>query len=121
MEPGAGERPVAVSAGHAQLERFRGLFDAQAGVKAELDELAGRWIHAYELLERFIQSEQFFRGFVGRRIDLIEGNALAVAPSFQGELFAGAVDENATHGLGGGREEMPPAVPALRPLNIHEP
>jgi hypothetical protein len=36
-------------------------------------------------------------------------------------LAARLVDEDAAHGLGGGGEEVTPAVPALRLIHIHEP
>ena len=45
--------------------------------------------------------------------DGVERDPLLIAAVLGPSLAAGVVDQDAAHGLGGGGEEMPPAVPVL--------
>jgi Transposase DDE domain len=59
-------------------------------------------------------------GFRDGQVDVVEAEAPPAAAPFEAALVAGAVDEDAAHGLGGGREEMPAGLPALAILSAHQ-
>jgi hypothetical protein len=54
--------------------------------------------------------------FLVEQLDTVEAATMANAP-----FAAGSFDENAAHGLGGGREEVAATVPALLRLGADEP
>src|SRR5204863_775691 len=57
---------------------------------------------------------------VGGDVDAVEVEARPPAAALQAVLVAGAVDQDAAHGLGGGGEEVSAAVPLLRLLAADE-
>ena len=63
--------------------------------------------------ERFIECQEIVLGF-GDGDGIVQVDALPVAAMFGPALLPGTVDEDATHGLGGGGKEVSPAVPVRR-------
>ena len=87
---------------------------------AELDDLGDFGLLMDELFQRGIESQQLVAVVLVGNVELIEIEPLAPAAVAEPLAAAGAFDEDAAHGLGGGREEMPAAVPVLRLLDIDE-
>ena len=61
-----------------------------------------------------IDSEELVGRGLGGQVDGVDVESFAAAAAFGGALPAGAIDEDAAHGLGRGGEEVARAVPALR-------
>jgi len=70
--------------------------------------------------QRFIEGQHVFFWRMGDRGDLFQTDMHSVAAVF-GPLFTNRIiHQNPPHGLGGSREEMPPAIPVLRLVDIHQ-
>src|SRR5262249_2416485 len=107
VQPAAREGPVAVGGAAAEAKGAGGLFQRQAGEEAEPDQFGAERVLPHQLLQRVVQREEVLRHFYAGQVDLVEAEAPLAAAPFEAALVAGAVDEDAAHGLGGRREEMP--------------
>ena len=74
-----------------------------------------------ELVEGLVQGQQHRLRLGHAELQVIEADAQPVATAFDAPLAAGVLDEDAAHGLGRRGEEVPPAVPVLRLLHVHQP
>ena len=74
-----------------------------------------------EVGQCLIQREQFVSGLWHTKLQRIEIKTLPVTAPIEPSPLAGLLDENAAHGLGGRGEEVPPAVPVLCLLRVHQP
>ncbi len=111
VEPGAGEGPVPVGGTPGNPHRGGGLVQGQSSEEAELDQFRTRSVPPGEFLQGVVDGDEVVvRGLV-RDEDAFEIDPLSTTASLVSALVPGAVNEDAAHGLGGGREEVPAAVP----------
>jgi hypothetical protein len=71
--------------------------------------------------ERLIQGEQVVVARFPEAQGLVQADAAPPAAMLGPPLAPGLVDEDAAHGLGGGGEEVAPAVPVLDLVHVHQP
>ena len=89
-------------------------FDREAGEVAQLHQLGFARVVRGESIEGFVDGEEFVVLFDRcGDLDVVRVHVLGAAAVFGGELAAGAVDEDAPHGLGGGAEEVGAVFKAL--------
>src|SRR5687768_15530886 len=104
----------------ADAQGFGGLLDRQTGEVAELDELGLFGVFFGELGQGVVEGDQVVgRGGEGEA-GLVEVDAAEAAAAFGSGAAAGLLDEDSAHGLGGGGEEMPAAVPVLDARRVDE-
>jgi hypothetical protein len=111
LEPFFRASPIALDASGRATDRLGDLLNPQADEETEHDDVVKQWIGLLELSEHFIQREQIGIGVVARREGHIQRDSLAIAAAFQGVALTSLIDEQASHGLSDGREEMSPALP----------
>src|SRR5262249_21188977 len=75
------------------------------------DQLGTGRIYLSQLVQGVVEVEQLVRRFRQGDVDVFEAQSPPAAAALEPAPVAGAVDEDAAHGLGGGSEEMPAAVP----------
>src|SRR5262249_49302242 len=114
-EPRAGERPAAIGGAVRDGEQVRRLFQRQPGEVVELDKIGRGRIGGGQLVERLVDGEPVRAGGGGGREVVGQLDPDGVAPALEAGLAAGGLDEDAAHGLGRGREEVPAAVELLVP------
>jgi hypothetical protein len=96
-EPGAGEGPFAVGGGPGQAQRGGRLLDRQAGKHPRFDDLGGHRLLGGQPFQGVVQLQEPLIGGGGGRLEALEGKA-------RRQLLAPRrFDEDAAHGLGGGR------------------
>ena len=59
-----------------------------------------------------VERQEIVRRSFNRQSRVVEANSLPSAAVFDSLLAAGVVDEDSSHRLGGGGEEVPPRIPA---------
>ena len=74
-----------------------------------------------QAVDLLVQGQELVRGDRRAEIQVIEVDASPVTSPLLPALAAGPLDEDASHRLGGGGEEMAEAVPAPGLVRIHEP
>lgn len=84
----------------------------------KLDDLRGDWIFAGQLFECLVQSQQSFVLSGRRRV--VKINPPVSAAVSQSLIATCRFNQNASHGIGGGGEEVPPATPRLSLVDIHK-
>lgn len=105
-EPGAGEGPLAFDRAIADAQCFSGLLDAQAGVKAQADDLGGELVIFTEATDDVIKGQDLFGVVLTRQVDDVDGHAATGwAAALVAEAGTGVLDEDALHGLCGDGEE----------------
>src|SRR5690349_8733185 len=95
-----------------QAEAAGGLIDGEAGEVAELDQLGGLRILGGQAGEGLVDQQDLVVRVVDGQVGLEQVDAGESLPALAASLSAGVLDQDAPHGLGGGGEEMAPAVPA---------
>lgn len=123
IQPGLGKGPVALRRPRRQAGDLRHTGQRQPGETVQLHYVRDGGIGLGQFREGLIQSEQVIQhnADLHRQIRLFEvvraglkpAPTISGTPLAKGLLSSGALDEDAAHGLGGGREEMLAAVPAL--------
>jgi len=108
----AGEPPLPLHRGHGDIEGGGRLADGHAREVSEHDDSGLARVVALEAIERLVQGQDVDGGSGNGRRHVVQVQALAAATPFEAGLAPGLVDQDLTHGLGGGPEEMPAAVPA---------
>src|SRR5438105_4869897 len=98
----------------------RGIFQRQAGEETEFDQLGTERVLLGQLLEGLVENGEVVGGFRDGEIDLVEAEVSPVAAPLESALVAGAVDQNAAHGLGDSGKEVSAAVPVLDLLLSHQ-
>src|SRR5690349_12511143 len=105
IEPGSGERPVAIGGAADDAQRFGRLVESKPRKEAKLDELGTGRIFLRQLVQGVVKDEQLVRGFRDGEIDLVEVKSPPAAAALEPAAIAGTIDEDAAHGLGGRGEE----------------
>ena len=91
-----------------------GLLAGQPGEIAELDESGLKGVHSGQPGEGGVEGDEVEVRFRDRDGVVRQLDVDSPTPTvFEALLAPGAVDEDAAHGLGGGGEEVAPAVPAV--------
>ena len=106
------------------IERFGGFLQREAGEVAQLDESGLGRIFSLELFEGLVEGQEVLGRVVvlgGEQGAGFEFDLPPVAAALLTLTPAGPVDEDPAHSLRGRREEVPPAVPALDLLRVHQP
>src|SRR5262249_34920384 len=85
------------------------------------DQLGGHGVFPGQLLQRLVEVEEVVGRSVEGVVELVEGDAPPAAAPLEPALVPGAVEQDAAHGLGGGREEVPAGVPGRPPAGPHQP
>jgi hypothetical protein len=85
-----------------------------------VDQLSGLRLYRHQPGQRLVQRQQVFGALRGSDGEAIEVEPLAPAAPLDAAASAGAFDEDAAHGLGGGGEEVPAAVPRRRLVHVHQ-
>jgi len=121
-EPGAGVGPVFFSGFYGDPEDFRRLSHRATEEVAQF--------HQFGLTRRFRGQEfkhlvdrQDFEEVAGRgdwQVVRIELKSLAFPTALKSGFMSRLLDQDAAHGLGGRGEEVPAAVPPLRPIAPNE-
>src|SRR5262249_5653758 len=111
VEPGPGVGPVAVGRPPGETQAGGGLLLRQTGEEAQLDQLGTRLILLRQPFQRLIDRDHVARRGIVPRRKAVQIPPPPLAAAFETLLVPGAVEEDAAHGLGGGGEEMPAAVP----------
>ena len=114
VQPGPGISPVPLGLPQRDskdLGRFR---HGEAGEEAESDQLGGQGIGRFEAVQGLVQSKQLLVRSLGGRKGFVEVHAPTVAAVLRPTLAAG-FDEDTSHGLGRGGEEVTAAVPSAVP------
>jgi hypothetical protein len=113
-EPDSGERPVAFYRSWSDGEDGCDLLDGETGEVAELHDAGLAGVFVGEAAEGFVEGENFFGAFVREGEAFFELDALEAAAAHLGFVGAGAVDEDATHDVGGDADE----VFAILPVDV---
>ena len=119
-QPGARISPVPVSRSTRNTESLGRLVDGEAPKYAELDQIGGGPILAGQPRERLIESDELIGSRPGDDETFVELSPLLPAAMHVRQLAAGVIDKNPPHGLSGGGEKMPAALPVLGSA-VHEP
>src|SRR5207253_9934576 len=110
-EPGPGIGPVPAGRPLGKVEGGSSLGETEADEIAEFDELGLEGVFGLEPVQSLIQSEQILAGLgdgYGVRVECLALHHTAMSG---GSLLSGAVNEDASHGLGSGGEEVAAVVP----------
>src|SRR5262245_42469252 len=113
-EPGPGVSPLAVSCCARDAERFGSLFEGQPGEEMQLNHPGGHRVFLFQPGEGPVQGHDLLRRR-HRHIVLLEVHAVPVAAVLDAFFAAGALHEDAPHGLGGRAEEVPAVAPLVVP------
>src|SRR5262249_40501488 len=111
-EPGPGVGPQQVGRAGRDAQDLGRLVAGQAGKEAELDQFRCPGVCAGQLVQQLIEVEEVVARFVPDEQGLVQVEAGALAAALGAALAAGVLHEDAAHGLGGGGEEVSPALPA---------
>ena len=113
MEPGFGVGPVAFDGFFGDVEDFGDFGVGHADEAVEFDDFGAHRFFGSELVEEFVNAQEFFRlGFDGQ-FDGSEFEAFEIPAVFFGPAAASAIDEDAAHHFGSGAEELGAALPML--------
>ena len=94
----------------------------KTGEITEFDQLRLLWGFGFQLLKCFFNREKLIgAGIRQREEQFIQRNAFVVAAMFWTAFSSGLVHQNPPHRFSRGGEEMSPAVPVLRLLDVDEP
>src|SRR5262245_65154429 len=113
VKPGAGVGPPTLRGGAGDAEDGGSFFDGEAAEVAQFDEFGFRFVEDGESFERVAYGEKFVVRSGSSDFEFIDIEALLIAAVSEGAFAAGAFDENATHGFGGGREKVGAVLPGL--------
>jgi len=119
-KPRAGVGPVIVRSPSRDVHRFGGFLQGQANEVTQLDQFGFLLISGGESVERLVDGQYLVPCGSGGKIGLVKFDSLLAAAMTHGSLAPGAFDEDAPHRLGGGGEEMAPAI-EFRVGIAHEP
>src|SRR5262249_37736565 len=112
VEPAPGKEPPAFSRAEGDAQGLGGFRQGQAAEEPQRDELGLLWIEGDEAIDRLVQCQDLVGG-LRCVVPVGQLDALPAAAAFVRALGASVIDQDAAHGLGGGREEVPPAVEVL--------
>src|SRR5262245_43198931 len=113
IEPCPGKYPVPVRRPWCNTQGGRCFLHRQTCEETKLDQLGAGRVLACQLVQCFIDGNYLVvRSLVGN-LDAVEIEAQPVSPALLPSLVASAVQEDATHGLSGGGEEMSATIPTL--------
>src|SRR5205807_5538587 len=73
-----------------------------------------------ELVDSLVDSENFLMRRAISCVGLVQRDLLLTPAMLVAMFTTGLLDQNPPHGLGGGGEEVAPAVPVLGPVNVHQ-
>ncbi len=111
VQPGAGEGPLSVDGAGRQAQCRGGLIDREAGEESQPNDLSRGCVDRLQACEGVIERQNLIRIDAGRKI----GQITRIVPTPMGPIAGGAragpVDEDSSHGLGGGGVEVGPPGP----------
>src|SRR5262249_7756552 len=105
VEPTPGEEPPAFGRAEGDAQSLGGFRQGQAAEVPQGDELGLLWIEGDEAIDRLVQCQDLL-GRLRRVVPVGQLDALPVAAAFVRAPGASVIDQDATHGLGGCREEV---------------
>src|SRR5439155_924004 len=95
--------------------------DGQSAEQVEMCDLRGCVVFRSEPDQNLVQRQEQF-GILSEGAYLVEQfEPDAIAAALDPASRSGAFNQNPPHGLGCRREEMPPAIPALGLIRVHQP
>src|SRR5262245_22457167 len=114
LQPGLGRGPVGLRSRLRNTQQASDLGQGQASKVPQFDQLGPAGAGGLQLLQGLVEGQEVerVRVKVGDRLIPVEVLTPETAPVPQAAIAAGAVDEDAAHGLGGG-EEVTAAVELL--------
>ncbi len=119
--PGPGISPVAVSGCPRQPQRLGRLLHAQPGEVPQLHQLSRLAILGCQTGQRLIDGQDLMRPCVDREVGLEQVDAHTFAAMLLTPALPCVLDQDASHGLGGGGKEVAAAVPALDSILVDQP
>src|SRR5262245_2929143 len=119
-QPGSGVGPQEVGGTGRNAQGPGCLVARQTGEKAQLDELGRSRIGSRQLVQELINFEKVIARLLAKGGGLVQVDADPLAAALDAALAAGLLDQNTAHRLSGRCKEMPPAVPVLCLLDIHQ-
>src|SRR6266851_3697481 len=120
VQPGACIRPVSMCGNPRYSENFRRLLNRHAAKIAESYKLGFDGIFFLEFLQGLIEGDQFLRRHAGWQVGDLDLNPLKLAAVLDTLLAPGVFHEDALHGFGCRSEEVPPAIPLVELVRIHQ-
>jgi hypothetical protein len=105
-QPSAGVCPVILGRARRDAEHFRRFIVGQANEVTQLHQLGFDFMFESKFVERVTDGEKLVVGWWRGCIRILKLYALLIAAMTHGALAASAINENATHRLGGGGEEV---------------
>jgi hypothetical protein len=113
QQPGSSQEPQAIGGTAAQAHHFGGLLVLEAGEESQFHQGGGLRIVPLELCERLVDCQQIVKPFVRNRQILVEVQTPGLTASLVPAPASCPFDQDSAHGLGGGAEEVSPAIPVL--------
>ena len=111
-QPGAGVGPPLLGRGHGDAEDLGGFLETEAGEVTQVHQFRLPRIERGELGQRVVDREELVVIRRSGDVHLIDVQACVAGTAFGGEAATGPVHHDAAHGLGGGGEEVLPALPS---------
>src|SRR5439155_6659200 len=75
VEPGPGERPVAVGGAADDAQRPGRLLERKAGEEAKFDQLGTDRVFLRQLFQGLVEDEKLVRGFLDGEVDVVEAQS----------------------------------------------
>src|SRR3954466_826452 len=111
VKPRARVAPPALSRGARDAEDRSGFFDGEASEIPEFDQFGFGLVEGDKSFESVIDGEKFIIRSRGGDFEFVNVQALLIAAMAPGAFAAGALDQDAAHGFGGGREKVSAIFP----------
>ena len=106
VEPGAGVGPVILGRAGGNAEHYRRFIIGHTDEVTELHQFRLGFVLGGELVERLADGEELIVVSFRREVNCFNVHALLISAVTRGAFAAGAVNQNATHRLGGGGKEV---------------
>ena len=119
-QPGPAERPEAVGGAAADAQGLGRFLMRQAGEVAQLHEPGRVGVVAFQPAQHLVQRDEVVGTGLGGGEVRGEIDAQPSAAVLVGLLATGLLDEDASHGLGGGGEDVAAAIPVLGQVYIDQ-
>src|SRR6266511_567083 len=106
IQPGPGVGPIVFCGARRNAERFSGFFDGHSDEITQLHHFGFDCMSRGKLVERLIEGKKLIVVAGQGQVHFVNVHVLAPASMSAGALAAGTVDQNASHRLSRGGEEM---------------